>query len=87
LDFKKISYILENWAFLRISNKINYKRNQLKGKNLYLAKEKVKEMIAKKIMTSGKQLNTIMYPQTNHTIVYHACSWTIPLKNYLNDVF
>ena len=22
-------------------------------------------------MTSGKQLDTIVYPQTNHTIVYH----------------
>ena len=31
--------------------------------------EKVKEMMEKK-MTSGKQLETIVYPQTNHTIVY-----------------
>ena len=32
--------------------------------------EKVKEMMETKIMTSGKQLDTIVYPQTNHTIVY-----------------
>ena len=32
--------------------------------------EKVKEMMEKKIITSGKQLDTIVYPQTNHTIVY-----------------
>ena len=49
--------------------------------------EKVKEMMEKKIMTSGKQLETIVYPQTNHTIVYLGCSWTTPLKNCLSDVF
>ena len=38
-------------------------------------------------MTSGKQLDTIVYPQTNHTIVYQGCSWTTPLKNCLSDVF
>ena len=32
--------------------------------------EKVKEMMEKKIIPSGKQLDTIVYPQTNHTIVY-----------------
>ena len=37
-------------------------------------------------MTSGKQLDTIVYPQTNHTIVYQGCSWTTPLKNCLRDV-
>ena len=60
---------------------INYKEK------LLLAKEKVKEMMEKKIMTSGKQLDTIVYPQTNHTIVYLGCSWTTPLKNCLSDVF
>ena len=49
--------------------------------------EKVKEMMEKRIMTSGKQLDTIVYPQTNHTIVYLGCSWTTPLKNCLSDVF
>ena len=34
-----------------------------------------------------RQLDTIVYPQTNHTIVYQACSWTTPLKNCLSDVF
>ena len=34
-----------------------------------------------------KQLDTIVYPQTNHTIVYQGCSWTTPLKNCLSDVF
>ena len=48
--------------------------------------EKVKEMM-EKIMTSGKQLDTIVYPQTNHTIVYLGCSWTTPLKKCLSDVF
>ena len=38
-------------------------------------------------MTSGKQLGTIVYPQTNRTIVYQDCSWTTPLKNCLSDVF
>ena len=33
-----------------------------------------------------KQLDTIVYPQTNHTIVYQGCSWTTPLKNCLSDV-
>ena len=49
--------------------------------------EKVKEMMEKKIMTSGKQLETIVYPQANHTIVYLGCSWATPLKNCLSDVF
>ena len=35
----------------------------------------------------SKQLDTIVYPQTNHTIVYQGCSWTTPLKNCLSDVF
>ena len=34
-----------------------------------------------------KQQDTIVYPQTNHTIVYQGCSWTTPLKNCLSDVF
>ena len=34
-----------------------------------------------------KQLDTIVYPQTNHTIVYQGCSWTAPLKNCVSDVF
>ena len=49
--------------------------------------EKVKEMMEKRIVTSGKQLDTIVYPQTNHTIVYLGCSRTTPLKNCLSDVF
>ena len=49
--------------------------------------EKVKEMMEKNIIPSGKQLDTIVYPQTNHTIVYPGCSWTTPLKNCLSDVF
>ena len=57
---------------------------QLKEKTL--AKEKVKEMIAKKNHLR-KQQDTIVYPQTNHTIVYQGCSWTTPLKNCLSDVF
>ena len=51
-----------------------------------LAKEKRKEMIEKKYYLR-KQLDTIVCPQTNHTIVYQDCSWTTPLKNYLNDIF
>ena len=35
-----------------------------------LAKEKEKEMVEKK-HNLRKQLDTIVYPQTNHTIVYH----------------
>ena len=50
-----------------------------------LAKEKGKEMVEKKHIR--KQLDTIVYPQTNHTIVYQGCSWTTPLKNCLGDVF
>ena len=34
-----------------------------------------------------KQLDTIVYPQTNHTIVYQGCSWTTTLKNCLRDIF
>ena len=34
-----------------------------------------------------KQLDKIVYPQTNQTIVYQGCSWTTPLKNCLSDVF
>ena len=34
-----------------------------------------------------KQLDTIVYPQTNYTILYQGCSWTTPLKNCLSDVF
>ena len=49
--------------------------------------ENVKEMIGKKNMTPGKQLDTIVYPQANHTIVYLGCSWTTPLKNCFSDVF
>ena len=39
-----------------------------------LAKEKGKEMLEKKY-NLRKQLDTIVYPQTNHTIVYqdHSC--------------
>ena len=52
-----------------------------------LAKENVKGMVEKKQNHLRKQLDTIVYPQTNHTIVYHGCSWTTPLKNCLSDVF
>ena len=52
-----------------------------------LAKEKEKEMVEKKKHNLRKQLDTIVYPQTNHTIVYQGCSWTTPLKNCLSDVF
>ena len=51
-----------------------------------LAKEKEKEMVEKK-HNLRKQLDTIVYPQTNQTIVYQGCSWTTPLKNCLSDVF
>ena len=44
------------------------------------------EMIAKK-NHHRKQQDTIVYPQTNQTIVYQGCSWTTPLKNGLSDVF
>ena len=52
-----------------------------------LAKEKEKEMVEKKKHNLRKQLDTIVYPQTNQTIVYQGCSWTTPLKKCLSDVF
>ena len=48
-----------------------------------LAKEKGKELVEKKLR---KQLDTIVYPQTNHTIMYQGCSWTTHLKNCLSVV-
>ena len=51
-----------------------------------LAKEKEKEMVEKN-NNLRKQLDTIVYPQANQTIVYQGCSWTTPLKNCLSDVF
>ena len=48
--------------------------------------EKVKEMMEKKSSHQNPG-DTIVYPQTNHTIVYLGCSWTNPLKNCLSDVF
>ena len=54
-----------------------------------LAKEKEKEIakVEKNNNHLRKQLDTIVYPQTNHTIVYQGCSWTTPLKNCLSHVF
>ena len=52
-----------------------------------LAKEKEKDMAWKKKHNLRKQLDTIVYPQTNQTIVYQGCSWTTPLKNCVGDVF
>ena len=48
--------------------------------------EKVKEMMEKKSSHQNPG-DTIVYPQTNHTIVYLGCSWTTPLKNCLSDFF
>ena len=61
------------------------RRMKLSKRKQTLAKEKGKEMVGKKHLR--KQLDTIVYPQTNHTIVYQGCSWTTPLKNCLSDVF
>ena len=52
---------------------------------MLIAKEKVKGMFEKNHLR--KQLDTIVTPQTNHTIVDQGCSWTTPSKNYLGDVF
>ena len=52
-----------------------------------IAKEKGEEMVEKKKHNLRKQLDTIVYPQTNQTIVYQGCSWTTPLKNCLCDFF
>ena len=56
----------------------------LGSKRKTLAKEQVKRLFEKN--HTRKQLDTIVYPQTNHTIVYQGCSWTTPLKNCLSDV-
>ena len=60
------------------------RRMKLSERKQTIAKEKGKELVEKKIR---KQLDTIVYPQTNHTIVYQGCSWTTPLKNCLSVVF
>ena len=62
------------------------RKMKLSKRKQTLAKEKEKEMVEKK-HNLRKQLDTIVYPQTNHTIVYQGCSWTTPLKNCLSDVF
>ena len=61
------------------------KRNSDSKRKNILVKEQVKGMQPKHRFR--KQLDTIVYPQTNHTIVYQGCSWTTPLKNCLGDVF
>ena len=80
--FWKIDHFWE-FQMKEIKKGINWKENTL------ASKKKVKEIIEKnqKKHNLRKQLDTIVYPQTNHTIVYQGCSWTTPLKNYLNDVF
>ena len=54
-----------------------------------LAKEKEKEMVEKKKHNLRKQLDTIVYPQTNHTIVYHdhSCFFFAWLKLILWKAF
>ena len=53
-----------------------------------LAKEKEKEMVEKK-HNLRKQLDTIVYPQTNHTSVYHdhSCFFFAWLKLILWKAF
>jgi len=53
-------------------------------KETSLAKEKVKGMFEKNLR---KQLDTIVKPQSKHTIVDQGCSWATPLKNCLDAVF
>ena len=60
---------------------------KLNKKKTNLNKGKGKGNGWKKNYNLRKQLDTIVYPQTNHTIVYLGCSWTTPLKNCLSDVF
>ena len=71
IGFNKVSYILGNWAFLRIRRNIIGK---VKEKTLVI-KGKGKGNGWKK-HNLRKQLATIVYPQTNHSIVYQGCSWT-----------
>ena len=53
-----------------------------------LAKEKEKEMVEKK-HNLRKQLDTIVYPQTNHTIVYHdhSCFFCLAETNPLESLW
>ena len=48
--------------------------------------EKVKEMMVKKSSHQNPG-DTIVYPQTNHTIVYLGCSWTTPLEKLFGWCF
>ena len=73
------------WEFQMKETKkeINWKENTLASKG----KGKGNDWKKTKNHDLRKQLDTIVYPQTNHTIVYQGCSWTAPLKNCLSDVF
>ena len=53
-----------------------------------LVKEKGKEMLEKKY-NLRKQLDTIVYPQTNHTIVYqdHSCFFCLAETNPLESLW
>ena len=73
------------WEFQMKETKkeIDWKENTLASKG----KGKGNDWKKTKNHDLRKQLDTIVYPQTNHTIVYQGCSWTAPLKNCLSDVF
>ena len=73
------------WEFQMKETKkeINWKENTLASKG----KGKGNDWKKTKNHDLRKQLDTIVYPQTNHTIVYQGCSWTTPLKNCWSDVF
>ena len=73
------------WEFQMKETKkgINWKENTLASKR----KGKGNDWKNQKKHNLRKQLDTIVYPQTNHTIVYQGCSWTTILKNCLSDVF
>ena len=61
------------------------RRMKLSERKQTLPKDKGKDMVEKKHLR--KQLDTIVHPQTNHTIVYQGCSWTTTLKICLGYVF
>ena len=62
------------------------KKNEAKQKETNFTKGKGKGNAGKKY-NLRKQLDIIVYPQTNHTIVYQGYSWTTLLKNCLSHVF
>ena len=88
IGFNQASYILGNWSFLRISKwkktkkEINWKENTLASKG----KGKGNDWKKQKIMASGKQLDTIVYPPNKPHYCVPGCNflWKGHLENF-ND--